>query len=242
MHRVVLVVMAGHGGIWPALACMRSYTGSHAIRRMRPHIPPLALTILIVVGTGDEEAYLRPMSPGINERGQRISKSSRGLAPSPMAPCHLTQSRNSMRWTHTPRCAGELAFDQGAGGVRAAAVRATAVLVPNPLAAPLLRALLPGLAPLLWDRALGVRVAMADLLLAVGCASAESTVCWHVAYMCAAAAPAAAVAGQCPCTPSQAISVVLSRQDSFLVCPVACSQPDFAVSHHAAAHLLCGDC
>ena len=73
----------------------------------------------------------------------------------------------------TPRtscCAGELAFDAGAGGVRAAAVRAAAALVPNPLAAPLLRALLPGLAPLLWDRALAVRVAMADLLLAVGCA------------------------------------------------------------------------
>ena len=52
--------------------------------------------------------------------------------------------------------------------VRVAAVHTLASLVPNPLAAPLLKALLPGLAPLLWDRALAVRVALADLLLAVG--------------------------------------------------------------------------
>ena len=103
-------------------------------------------------------------------RGQaswhRVSKNSPGVAQSTQASCSLTQ--------HTG-CAGELAYDEGAGSVRVAAVRATAALVPNPLAAPLLRALLPGLAPLLWDRAVGVRVAMADLLLAVGCACTASS-------------------------------------------------------------------
>ncbi len=85
----------------------------------------------------------------------------------------------------SPGCAGELAFDEGAGSVRAASVRAVAGLAPNPLAAPLLRALMPGLAPLLWDRALGVRVAMADLLLAVGYASTPYRIKVSTSVLCA---------------------------------------------------------
>jgi hypothetical protein len=54
--------------------------------------------------------------------------------------------------------------------VRVAVLRGLAVLVPNPLAHPLLARLLPGLAPLLSDASAAVRAAMADLLLIVKCA------------------------------------------------------------------------
>lgn len=61
--------------------------------------------------------------------------------------------------------AAELAFDASHAGVRAAVVDGLAGLVPNPLAQPLLAALLPQLRPLMCDAAASVRTAMADLLL-----------------------------------------------------------------------------
>ena len=65
---------------------------------------------------------------------------------------------------------GELAFDASSAAVRAGVLRGLAGLVPNPLTHPLLARLLPQLAPLAFDRQLGVRTAMADLLLAIKCA------------------------------------------------------------------------
>ncbi len=58
--------------------------------------------------------------------------------------------------------------------MRVAVLRSLAGLVPNPLAHPLLGRLLPGLAPLLADAAAAVRIAVADLLLVVKCASLSS--------------------------------------------------------------------
>jgi len=49
--------------------------------------------------------------------------------------------------------------------VRAAVVEGLAGLAPNPLAQPLLAALLPALRPLMCDAAVAVRTAMADMLL-----------------------------------------------------------------------------
>jgi len=88
-------------------------------------------------------------------------------------------------------------------GVRAAAVGAGAALVPNPLAAPLLRALLPGLAPLLWDRALAVRVALADLLLAVGCAPPRAPHAPHALTRSPRALQNGALHAHRPCWPVQ---------------------------------------
>lgn len=68
------------------------------------------------------------------------------------------------------KTAAELAFDASHAGVRAAAVEGLASLVPNPLAQPLLAALLPQLQPLMCDAAALVRSAMADLLLVLRCA------------------------------------------------------------------------
>jgi hypothetical protein len=96
-----------------------------------------------------------------------------------------------------------LAFDEAAVSVRAAAVRAAAALVPNPLAAPLLRALLPGLAPLLWDRALAVRVALADLLLAVGCAPPRAPHALHALTRSPRAQRESALHARRPCCPVQ---------------------------------------
>lgn len=61
--------------------------------------------------------------------------------------------------------ADEVAYDSP--GVRLAAVQGLTGLVDNPLAQPLLKAVLPKLGPLLHDTALKVRVALADLLLTV---------------------------------------------------------------------------
>ncbi|KAK9830117.1 hypothetical protein WJX72_009857 [[Myrmecia] bisecta] len=65
------------------------------------------------------------------------------------------------------RLAGELAFDTAFAGVRAAVAEGLTLLVENPLAQPVLKKLLPHLGPLLQDPALKVRVAFADLLLAI---------------------------------------------------------------------------
>ncbi|CAL8463631.1 g3165 [Coccomyxa elongata] len=66
------------------------------------------------------------------------------------------------------RVAGELAFDGACVGVRAAAVSGLAALAQNPLTHPLMKKMLPTLRPLIWDSALAVRVALADMLLAIG--------------------------------------------------------------------------
>lgn len=65
-------------------------------------------------------------------------------------------------------CAGELAFDGACVGVRAAAVSGLAALAQNPLTHPLMKKMLPTLRPLIWDPAVTVRVALADMLLAIG--------------------------------------------------------------------------
>ena len=75
-----------------------------------------------------------------------------------------------MRLPTQPRRAGELAFDGSSAAVRGAVLRGLVLLVPNPLAHPLLARLLPQMAPLAHDSALAVRTAMADLLLAIKCA------------------------------------------------------------------------
>ncbi|BDA48499.1 Condensin-2 complex subunit G2 [Coccomyxa sp. Obi] len=66
------------------------------------------------------------------------------------------------------RIAGELAFDGACVGVRAAAVSGLAALAQNPLTHPLMKKMLPTLRPLIWDSAVAVRVALADMLLAIG--------------------------------------------------------------------------
>ena len=63
--------------------------------------------------------------------------------------------------------AEQLAFDAAAPAVRAAVVEGLASLVQNPLTQPVLKVMLPKLRPLVWDSAQRVRVAVADLLLAV---------------------------------------------------------------------------
>jgi hypothetical protein len=63
--------------------------------------------------------------------------------------------------------AGGLAFDGASACVRVAALQGVSRLVENPLAHPVLHAMLPQLAPLVFDPALKARVAMADLLLVV---------------------------------------------------------------------------
>ena len=52
--------------------------------------------------------------------------------------------------------------------VRSAALIGLARLAENPLAQPLMKIVLPMLRPLMWDPALAVRKAMADLLLTIG--------------------------------------------------------------------------
>lgn len=64
--------------------------------------------------------------------------------------------------------AGELAFDGACVAVRVAAVTGLAVLAQNPLTQPLMKVMLPTLRPLMWDSALAVRIALADMLLAIG--------------------------------------------------------------------------
>ena len=88
----------------------------------------------------------------------------------------MTQLTNVLIAGHdAPPCgAGELAFDGAAAGVRAAALEGLALLAQNPLAQPLLAALLPGLRCLLWDASAAVRIALAELLLSVGCARGQS--------------------------------------------------------------------
>eukprot|EP00887_Chlorella_sp_A99_P007770 scaffold20.g7770.t1 len=66
-----------------------------------------------------------------------------------------------------PRPADELAFDAASPAVRAAVAEGLAGLVDNPLAQPLLKKVLLRLEPLLYDASARVRVAMADLLLAL---------------------------------------------------------------------------
>ncbi len=63
--------------------------------------------------------------------------------------------------------ADEVGFDSASPGVRLAVVQGLTGLVDNPLAQPLLKVVLPKLGPLLHDKALKVRVALADLLLTV---------------------------------------------------------------------------
>ena len=65
-------------------------------------------------------------------------------------------------------CAGELAFDGACVAVRVAAVAGLAALAQNPLTQPLMKVMLPTLRPLMWDSALAVRIALADMLLAIG--------------------------------------------------------------------------
>ncbi len=52
--------------------------------------------------------------------------------------------------------------------VRVAAVTGLAALAENPLTHPLMKVMLPTLRPLAWDSALAVRIALADMLLAIG--------------------------------------------------------------------------
>ena len=52
--------------------------------------------------------------------------------------------------------------------VRSAALTGLTRLAENPLAQPLMKIALPLLRPLMWDPALAVRKAMADLLLTIG--------------------------------------------------------------------------
>ena len=66
-------------------------------------------------------------------------------------------------------CAVELAFDGTCVGVRAAAVSGLSALAQNPLTHPLMKKMLPTLRPLIWDPAVAVRVALADMLLDIGC-------------------------------------------------------------------------
>lgn len=68
---------------------------------------------------------------------------------------------------YVARLVDDLAFDKSSGAVRAAAVDGLALLVENALAQPLLKTVLPRLAPLLADMSPRVRSAVADLLLAV---------------------------------------------------------------------------
>lgn len=63
--------------------------------------------------------------------------------------------------------AEDVACDAASPGVRLAVVQGLTGLVDNPLAQPLLKMVLPKLGPLLHDKALKVRTAVADLLLAV---------------------------------------------------------------------------
>eukprot|EP00963_Diacronema_lutheri_P005589 scaffold431_cov334-Pavlova_lutheri.AAC.104 len=61
----------------------------------------------------------------------------------------------------------DLARDASSPAVRAAALQSIALLIQNPLAQPLLKAVLPRLKPALFDGSAKVRSAMADVLLAV---------------------------------------------------------------------------
>ena len=63
--------------------------------------------------------------------------------------------------------AEDVACDSSSPGVRQAVVQGLGGLVDNPLAQPLLKMVLPKLGPMLHDKALKVRTAVADLLLAV---------------------------------------------------------------------------
>ena len=63
---------------------------------------------------------------------------------------------------------GDLAFDGASVALRSAALTGLARLAENPLARPLMKVVLPSLRPLMWDPALAVRIAMADLLLTIG--------------------------------------------------------------------------
>ena len=60
---------------------------------------------------------------------------------------------------------GDLAFDGSCPAVRAAVAEGLGYLVDNPLAQPILKAILPQLGPLLFDVALTVRTSIMDLLL-----------------------------------------------------------------------------
>ena len=61
-----------------------------------------------------------------------------------------------------------MAFDGASVAVRSAALIELAKLAENPLAQPLMKVVLPSLRPLIYDPALAVRTAMADLLLTIG--------------------------------------------------------------------------
>lgn len=63
--------------------------------------------------------------------------------------------------------AEDVACDSSSPGVRLAVVQGLGGLVDNPLAQALLKMVLPKLGPLLHDKALKVRTAVADLLLAI---------------------------------------------------------------------------
>lgn len=99
--------------------------------------------------------------------------------------------------------AGELAFDGACVAVRVAAVTGLAVLAQNPLTQPLMKVMLPTLRPLMWDSALAVRIALADMLLAIGyaacplCCVRICTIC--IAYEFPIREMRQAVQPVCPC-------------------------------------------
>ena len=68
---------------------------------------------------------------------------------------------------HLKWYADDVAYDSASPGVRLAVVQGVTGLVDNPLAQPLLKVVLPKLGPLLYDKAVKVRTAVADLLLTV---------------------------------------------------------------------------
>ena len=72
-----------------------------------------------------------------------------------------------LTYQHLPVSADEVAYDSSSPGVRLAVVQGLTGLVGNALAQPLLKLVLPKLGALLHDSALKVRIALADLLLAV---------------------------------------------------------------------------
>lgn len=65
--------------------------------------------------------------------------------------------------------AGQLVYDSSSPIVRTAAVNGLSLLVSNPIAQTLLKAMLPKIGRLLWDPAVQVRTAFIDLLIGVQC-------------------------------------------------------------------------
>ena len=84
-----------------------------------------------------------------------------------MQPSVLCNAGGAARLYCTCAVAEDVACDSSSPVVRLAVVQGLGGLVDNPLAQPLLKMVLPKLGPLLHDKALKVRTAVADLLLAV---------------------------------------------------------------------------